>query len=100
MRFGASIEAARYDDTNSAYGAIICRDFRLLLSCLETGILPREAGGEGLSGALREAVKQRGDQLHVPAVALGEDADGMAGGDAAGVRFFLQGAHAADPHYE
>ncbi len=49
---------------------------------------------------MHHALEQRGSELHVSAIAFGQDPGGMARGDYRRVCICMQSAHAADAHHE
>src|SRR5471030_531829 len=81
-----------------SHGDALRRNLRLRISGLETRLLPGQASGHAISEALRRTAKLRGDQLHVPPSALGQDARKLGGGHSAGLRVRGEGEHADHPY--
>ena len=81
-----------------SHGNVVCRNLRLCLSGLEAGLLSGQAAGQAVSEALRRAAELRGDQLHVPAPALGRHAEELGGSHAARLRVRGEGQHAHHAH--
>src|SRR5450432_164207 len=81
-----------------SHGDALRRNLRLRISGLETRLLPGQASGRAISEALRRTAKLRGDQLHVPPSALGQDARKLGGGHSAGLRVRGEGEHADHPY--
>src|SRR4051812_37821490 len=65
------------------HGDALRRNFRLRIRKLEAGLLSGETAVEAIPEALRRTAELRRDQLHVPAAALGLDADELGRADAA-----------------
>src|SRR5450432_1012807 len=77
-----------------SHGDALRRYLRLRISGLETRLLSGQASGRAISEALRRTAELRGDQLHVPPSALGQDARKLGGGHAARLRIRGEGEHA------
>src|SRR5439155_4091429 len=73
-------------------------DIGVRVQGVEGALLPGDAEGSGDALLLRGAVPLGGDQLHVPAPALGEDPRDVEGADAGGVRVRAEGTPADHAH--